>query len=482
LEDMSQRAMVIKHSIYKQFVQMVKEHYSNLLDKELDTDEFLMKIRALLTDNASLLKDLIIKSDNRPVVQPSFEIIDEEEVDESKTGRNYWDYFTTQEDYESDYEDEEEEFSPEDNDTLIEIVASTADDYYDADKKRRGRPRKFTNKPPQVILPSDVKKRRGRPRKNHLIITIENLEALALETQNKLKKTLGPFDEKRKRGRPKKILEPTKGEEQQQPIESTEYLPTITELPPFELFSFEEDKKKRGRPRKRSLETVSEEIPITLSNSNSMLPDRSPIISDSLLSDTILPELPNEIIIHSSSRKSPKRKRGRPKKDESTLLEDSSTHQSNSDIENVSSPSSLDSPMIGATFDTHVFDDDDDESIYDDELNYENSNSNSSPIPSSPQQLFVQDDSPQKKPRGRPRKKQENDSGSDTSSELNNKKTRHSRNKITDFFEEDENYLDNEFSKSKKKRRNSMDLSGENKKKFTKRHEGKSSRVPLIVK
>jgi len=196
------------------------------------------------------------------------------------------------------------------------------------------------------------------------------------------------------------------------------------------------------------LETTTEQHSIHLSDSNSMLPDTSPILSDSLLSDTILPELPAEIFI---SKKSPKRKRGRPKREE--LLEDSSTHQSNSDIENVSSPSSLDSPMIGDTFDPRDFDndDDDDESIYDEELSGENSNSNSSPIRStSPQSSFVQDDSPQKKPRGRPRKKQENESGSDTSSELPKKK-RYTR-KI-DIFEENSD----EFSKSKKKRRSSID-------------------------
>ncbi len=95
---------------------MVKDHYSNLANFEytllflivfdaprLDTDEFVLKVRALITDNAILLNDLLTNSEQQIYV-PSFDVVDELEVDESTTGRNYWHYFTTKEEYESEYE------------------------------------------------------------------------------------------------------------------------------------------------------------------------------------------------------------------------------------------------------------------------------------------------------------------------------------------------------------------------------------------
>jgi len=461
LADLAQKNMVIEHALYKEFVQMVRNHYSNLLQGELDTDTFLINVRNLLTDNAVVLKELVVKSDKEPVAQlPNFEVVDEEEVDESKTGRNYWDYFTTREEYESEYEDKDDEefLLIDDSDAIIEIVASTDDDP-NPEKRKRGRPRKPNQRPPPV-LPINIKRRRGRPRKNLVVITTGNLEELAIENQPKPVKipteSYG-YADKRKRGRPKFDVSRFYDDDEEEDEEEDEfdeeffdeYVP-LTELPPSyeeltatslpsttitttiattdmvitpnpEFLEIPTDlsvKRKRGRPRKKPLVLPPEELPLTLSDSNiSLLPDHdgSPILSDSLLDTTLQLELsPTDELLSTAFMETPKKlnKRGRTRRSkmpDHPLLED---HQYNSDIEDVStSPHSIDSPVLSTITLRPLLNDEDDVSdFYDDplfgDLNSENSNSIPSPIPSSPQQTAPAE-SPftPKRARGRPRKK-----------------------------------------------------------------------------
>ncbi len=155
-----------------------------------------------------------------------------------------------------------------------------------------------------------------------LIITTQNLEALALEAQKKDKPVEVPttlVDGKRKRGRPPK--KPLLCDS----LDDPEYFPTITEPPPFELFSEDlqmDDKKKRGRSRRNSLIEEDEftpeedEFTLSLSDSNSsILPETSllPDSLDSFLPDlsVVPPQIPEEFNMLETLPPPPKRRRGK---------------------------------------------------------------------------------------------------------------------------------------------------------------------------
>jgi len=508
LEDLGRKGLVTQHPVYREFLEMVKDHYSNLQEQELDTDDFVVKVRDLLTQNAVLLKELVIQNDADPIPPeiPSFEIINQD--DPKATGRNYWDQFVVTEETEqefevAEYDDKNDpEFSPEDDsDEIIEIIASTTVEEpqidietaspiassppsFNQEPRKRGRPRKLNSQPPPIVQTTGIKRKRGRPRKNMLIITTQNLEVLATEAEKKERElelaaaqAASDAANSKKRGRPPKKLSWSDS------TDDPEYLPTITApLPPFELFSDdlfydeedEEDQRgKKKRSRRRALFTDD-------------LFDSSDSLFDFDCLD-VVPDLSSEIsttddftILESASPLQPLRKTRAQGKtfdkflpDELPLMED--THQSNSDIESFgNSPSSLDSPMIGATlvsmtlppFDYEEFGEESEpESLYDDDEDYYDFSDNEFhefPI-ISPRSSPVLDDGFKRK-RGRPRKKAEvphyappsiPSTGIESSSELN-KKTRHARNKINDFNLED--LLESsEDEKPKKKRRSSLD-------------------------
>jgi len=302
LSDMSQKSSVTRHDLYKDFLGMVQDHYS-LRDDCMETEDMLVKVRSMITDNAVTLKDLFTTPDDalqgESNVVPPISIDDHWTQDETKTGRNFYDSFVVSEEpvpeespepdeeYEEEVLDDDDDYNEDDElyddmqkssksgaalspKQLQEFLAETesADESGDSSpdgKRKRGRPKKSDMKPKIIVLTEVKEKRgRGRPRKKPPLTpgTLEVVpDPIIEESENK---------EKRKRGRPKKmriaeftITTETLGKvvEQLQVLQSPTHsqssgpsTPTtplgLTEQSQSQQKDLSQPKRKRGRPKK----------------------------------------------------------------------------------------------------------------------------------------------------------------------------------------------------------------------------------------
>jgi hypothetical protein len=91
LNHMKVKKNVTQHTIYKKFIELVKEHYSSV-NESVEVDDLLVKVRALITENGTIIKEMFCKDDKSEGEIFNLEL-DELTPDPPLTGRNFFDIF-----------------------------------------------------------------------------------------------------------------------------------------------------------------------------------------------------------------------------------------------------------------------------------------------------------------------------------------------------------------------------------------------------